>query len=247
MGAFIAVLGFLAFSVGFLMFVFSIFKKKKKAKSLLIMSVSMVFFITGAIISGSNDVATQDSKPAADEKKDEKKPIKEDTEKVAEDQPAKEEPVAEKSVATEEDKAIESQANTDKKPATDKQKDDWDSKIEKIAQSKDSPTGKYDQVMILAKDYTPIKKEVEKFAVYIITEYQSKQYSADITNDEYMLKNIFRANVINNYIGKVNTPLNDFAFDFYQNTKYLYRGVDTVDSAAVRANERQMDKALAKM
>lgn len=246
MGAFIAVLGFLAFSVGFLMFVFSIFKKKKKAKSLLIMGVSMVFFITGATISGSNDVATQDSKPVADEKKDEKDPIKEDKEKGAEDQPTKEEPVAEKSVAFEEDTAIESQTNT-KKTATDNPKNDWESKIDKIAQSKDSPTGKYDQVMILAKDYTPTKKEVEKFAVYIITEYQSKQYSADITNDEYMLKNIFRANVINNYIGKVNTPLNDFAFDFYQNTKYLYRGVDTVDSAAVRANERQMDKALAKM
>lgn len=44
-----------------------------------------------------------------------------------------------------------------------------------------------------------------------------------------------------------NLPLDSFAFDFYQNTKYVYRGVDAVDSESVLANEHQMNKAILKI
>lgn len=137
--------------------------------------------------------------------------------------------------------------SADSKPAaqTEKKKEiSWKEEINKIAKLNGSPTEKYDAVMIFAKDYQTNEKEVKGFTKEILKEYKTKKYDADITNDQYMLTNIFKANVINRYIGKVNTPQNDFAFDFYQNTKYLYRGVDKTGSDAVRANERQMEKAL---
>lgn len=137
--------------------------------------------------------------------------------------------------------------SADSKPAvqTEKKKEiSWKEEINKIAKLNGSPTEKYDAVMIFAKDYQTNEKEVKGFTKGIFKEYKTKKYDADITNDQYMLSNIFKANMINRYIGKVNTPQNDFAFDFYQNTKYLYRGVDKPGSDAVRANERQMDKAL---
>lgn len=142
------------------------------------------------------------------------------------------------------DKKIE-----DPKPAaqTEKKKEvSWKDEISKIAKSEGSPTEKYDAVMIYAKDYQTNEKEVQAFTEEIIKEYKSKKYDADITNDQYMLTNVFKANVINRYLGQKNTPQNDFAFDFYQNTKYMYRGVDKPGSDAVKANERQMDKALKK-
>ncbi|RJS59202.1 hypothetical protein CJ483_03240 [Bacillus sp. PK3_68] len=65
-----------------------------------------------------------------------------------------------------------------------------------------------------------------------------------------MLTNTFKAEVIDTYYdhrGQDNIPLSLFAFDFWQNTKYTYRDVDDVNSHEVKANDEQMDKALAKM
>ena len=123
----------------------------------------------------------------------------------------------------------------------------WQDKVKVVAAMNGTPTNKYDAIMLYAKEYPVTEAEIKEFEEYIIAEYKSKNYVADINNAEYMLSNIFRANVINKFYGQVNTPINSFAFDFFQNTKYTYRGVDTVDSSAVRSNERQMDKALNKM
>lgn len=123
----------------------------------------------------------------------------------------------------------------------------WQNKVKEIASIDGTTTNKYDAIMLYAKEYPATELEIKEFEKYIITEYQNKKYISDINNAEYMISNIFRANVINRYYGKVKSPINDFAFDFYQNTKYTYRGVDAIDSDAVRSNERQMDKVLNKM
>ncbi|MEY9975813.1 hypothetical protein [Lysinibacillus sp. RC79] len=123
----------------------------------------------------------------------------------------------------------------------------WQDKVKEIATKEGTPTEKYDAVMVYAKEYPSTEAEIKEFEEYIIAEYKNKKYVADINNAEYMLSNVFRANVINRFYGQVDTPINKFAFDFYQNTKYTYRGEDTLDSSAVRSNERQMDKALKQM
>ena len=61
-----------------------------------------------------------------------------------------------------------------------------------------------------------------------------------------MLENIFKSQVVEQFYDG-DEPMKEFAFDFWQNSKYVYRGVDTPDSAAVKSNEEQMDKALAEM
>ncbi|MEY9973184.1 hypothetical protein ABH966_003568 [Lysinibacillus sp. RC46] len=123
----------------------------------------------------------------------------------------------------------------------------WQDKVKEIVTKEGTPTEKYDAVMVYAKEYPSTEAEIKEFEEYIIAEYKNKKYVADINNAEYMLSNVFRANVINRFYGQVDTPINKFAFDFYQNTKYTYRGEDTLDSSAVRSNERQMDKALKQM
>ncbi|MEG0362170.1 MAG: hypothetical protein RR602_11100 [Longicatena sp.] len=122
----------------------------------------------------------------------------------------------------------------------------WKNKVKEITSMDGTPTDKYYTVMLYAKDYPVTEDEIKEFEKYIVTEYQNKNYIADINNAEYMISNIFRANVINHFYGDVKSPINDFAFDFYQNTKYTYRGADSPDSDAVKANEVQMDKALIK-
>ena len=61
---------------------------------------------------------------------------------------------------------------------------------------------------------------------------------------------VFKAkNVVTYYNqqGPNNTPIAFFTFNFWQNTKYTYRSVADVNSHEVKANEEQMDKALAKI
>jgi hypothetical protein len=124
----------------------------------------------------------------------------------------------------------------------------WQDEIKKVAKSNKTKTEKYDEVMNLSKNYKPQPTELKTFKEYIKNEFVSGQYLKDIQNDEYMLANVFKANVVNRYYDdKLQLPIDEFAFDFWQNTKYTYRGVDTLDSAAVKSNERQMNKALAKM
>lgn len=121
----------------------------------------------------------------------------------------------------------------------------WDDKIKEIASSDKNATEKFDEISKYANDYKPTDDQVEKFFNDIIKEYKDKNYIKDISNHEYMLTNIFKSQVVEkNAQEKV---MQDFAFDFLQNSKYNYRGVEKPTSSATLANERQMDKSLNKM
>lgn len=124
-------------------------------------------------------------------------------------------------------------------------KEDFKTTITKIANNSDSPADKFNEVDKFAYDYEPTEDEVSEFTTYILAQYQSKKYLKDISNDEYMLENIFKSSVVDHYYKyDQNNPYGKFAFDFYQNSKYVYRGAETVGSESVLANERQMDKSM---
>ncbi|MFP7487272.1 DUF4064 domain-containing protein [Priestia filamentosa] len=125
---------------------------------------------------------------------------------------------------------------------------DWKTQVKDIATSEKSKTEKFDAVSQLASSYSLSDDESKEFESYIINEFKNKTYLKDINNDQYMLSNIFKsAAVEKHYQSSGETAMGDFAFDFLQNTKYTYRGVDTVDSQPVLANEKQMNDALAKL
>lgn len=131
---------------------------------------------------------------------------------------------------------------------TDETTVDWDTQVVDIANGDGSETEKFDQVSSLAMDYSPTDEELETFGNDIVNEYKNGTYLSDITNHEYMLKNIFKAQVVDRaFEDSEQDPLDSFAFDFLQNSKYTYRGVDAVDSQPVQANEKQMDDALAQI
>ncbi|QWU15663.1 hypothetical protein SAMN04487895_1276 [Paenibacillus sophorae] len=123
---------------------------------------------------------------------------------------------------------------------------DWESQIATIVTSGGSQTEKADAAEMLARNYQPQQEEWEKFILYIVKEYRSGNYLAQIDNSEYMLTNIFKSVVVERN-SKDGLPIKDFAYDFYQNTKYTYRGADTPDSESVKSNEEQMKEALAQL
>ncbi|MCQ6288796.1 hypothetical protein NPM03_29260 [Bacillus cereus] len=136
--------------------------------------------------------------------------------------------------------------NQDKKTvATTTTSSQWKSKITEIASSNKTPNEKFDEISRYAHSYKPTKDEIKTFGDEIIKEYTNKIYIKDVSNHEYMLTNIFKSEVVERNASE--KPLKDFAFDFWQNSKYNYRGVETVTSSATQANERQMEKALSKM
>ncbi|MFA2810159.1 hypothetical protein AB1I93_19095 [Bacillus mycoides] len=122
---------------------------------------------------------------------------------------------------------------------------DWGNKVKEVASSDRNPSEKFDEISKYAHDYKPSKDEVKQFGDDIIKEYKNKNYIKDVSNHEYMLTNLFKSQVVDKNASE--KPLNDFAFDFWQNSKYNYRGVENATSSATQANERQMDKALNKM
>lgn len=121
----------------------------------------------------------------------------------------------------------------------------WEETVKSIATSDKAPTEKFDEVSIYANDYEVTEDEISKFESYLIDEFDSGNYLSDIKNDEYMLGNIFRSQVVEGFYDDAKQePIDRFAFDFLQNSKYTYRGVDAVDSESVLSNEEQMKKAL---
>ncbi|MGE0976259.1 hypothetical protein [Bacillus cereus] len=136
--------------------------------------------------------------------------------------------------------------NQDKKTvATTTASSQWKSKITEIASSNKTPNEKFDEISKYAHSYKPTKDEIKTFGDEIIKEYTNKTYIKDVSNHEYMLTNIFKSEVVERNASE--KPLKDFAFDFWQNSKYNYRGVENTTSSATQANERQMEKALSKM
>lgn len=118
----------------------------------------------------------------------------------------------------------------------------WEERIQKISSSGVNKTEKFDEVSSFAMEYNPTETEIDDFQTYIINEYKNGNYINNLANDEYALGNIFKSQVVER--NTKNKHIKDFAFDFWQNSKYIYRGVDAPDSTTVKSNEQQMDKAL---
>jgi hypothetical protein len=121
----------------------------------------------------------------------------------------------------------------------------WQDKVTEIA-SLDGTTGeKFDAISLYAMDYPVTEEEMNTFLEDIIKEYQAGNYLADLENDEYMLTNLFKSQAVDEFFSEddVNAK-QSFAFDFWQNSKYTYRGVDAVDGDEVKFNETQMEKWL---
>ena len=117
----------------------------------------------------------------------------------------------------------------------------WQDEITKLASNSDSAADKFYALEKLLMEYKATDAEVKEFSTYIVDDYKSGNYLSEIDNHERMLSNIFKS-----YYVEKNSEgtLKDFAFDYFQNMKYTYRGVDTVDSEAVKSNEEQMNKAI---
>ena len=122
----------------------------------------------------------------------------------------------------------------------------WQEKVKAVATKDATETEKFDEISLFAMDYQPTEEEIKEFEDFIINEYKSGNYIKDLTNHEYMLSTIFKSQVGERYYDD-GERMKDFAFDFWQNSKYTYRGVDTPDSTPVKSNEDQMNKALEKM
>jgi len=120
----------------------------------------------------------------------------------------------------------------------------WQGKVKEVASFNSTPSKKFDTIEAYAKKYPATKAEIKEFEDYIVAEYKNKKYLADVQNNEYMLGNIFKAYVVNRYYGEEETPINDFVFGFYQNSNYTFKGLESINSNAIKYNERQMDKAL---
>ncbi|PRT25100.1 hypothetical protein [Bacillus wiedmannii] len=121
----------------------------------------------------------------------------------------------------------------------------WEEKVKEVSSGSGTTTEKFDEISKYAHDYKPSQDEIKQFGDDIIKEYKNKNYIKNIANHEYMLTNIFKSQIVDKNAPE--KPIKDFAFDFWQNTKYNYRGVENTTSSATQANERQMDKALSKM
>lgn len=120
----------------------------------------------------------------------------------------------------------------------------WQDEITKLASNSDSAADKFYALEKLLMEYKATDAEVKEFSTYIVDDYKSGSYLSEIDNHERMLSNIFKS-----YYVEKNSEgaLKDFAFDYFQNMKYTYRGVDTVDSEAVKSNEEQMNEAIKKI
>ncbi|MGE7789859.1 hypothetical protein [Lysinibacillus sp. NPDC096259] len=121
----------------------------------------------------------------------------------------------------------------------------WQTKVKEVASLNSTSSKKFDTIEAYAKKYPATKTEIKEFEDYMKAEYKNKKYLADVQNNEYMLENIFKAYVVNRYYGEEETPINDFVFGFYQNVNYTFKGLESINSHAIKYNERQMNKALA--
>lgn len=223
----LAFIAFFAFAILGVMLIASLFVKKLRKKYLLLgLCASFILFMVGVL--GSDEFT--------------KAPAEQAVVKNSDDTEVKTEEVKEE-VKTEEVSATPVVEKEEKKEV------DWESEVKKISETDGiSKTEKFDLVSVLAKDYNPSETDIDNFEITILNAYSSGEYLSDIDNDLYMLSNIFMSNVIErSYDDSLNNPMDSFAFDFWQNSKYVYRGADTVDSESVKSNEQQMEKALNKM
>ncbi|WP_238655152.1 hypothetical protein [Paenibacillus piscarius] len=119
----------------------------------------------------------------------------------------------------------------------------WESAIKQIAGTDTPPAQKADAIEVMAKSYNPSAEELKDFESQIVEEYTAGNYLAHPEDAEYMLVNLFKAAVI---IQKhpENEAIRTFAADFSKNSRLVFSGEDTADSAAVQSNHTRMDQTL---
>lgn len=140
--------------------------------------------------------------------------------------------------------SAENAAETVVKEETPEQaKVDWKASIKELAGSDQSETEKADAAEKLARDYKPSAEEITEFQTHIVESFISGEYLKDSTNAEYMLSNIFQSVVVERQADEAQA-MKKYAYDYYQNTKYVFRGAETPDSESVKSNEEQMTKAI---
>lgn len=140
-----------------------------------------------------------------------------------------------------------------KKPSVLTKNTGWESSVKKIASDKSkSKTEKYEAVMKLVNKNV-MKQDAGDFFLEMVQDYSTQKYLSKPKNDVYMLEQIYKSGILNKQgdmltEGGVMTrellPMYQFSFDYWQNVKYVYRGVDKIDSEAVLSNETQMFKSL---
>ncbi|MDN4495491.1 hypothetical protein [Ureibacillus aquaedulcis] len=164
----------------------------------------------------------------------------ENDEKITEPSPADEVTEAPAEDTTNEEADAEKTASEDAQ-SDEIDPENWARKIHEIAATEQSPSDKFYELEGILLEYEPSEEKVEQFKTDIVEDYKSGTYLDELDNHERMLTNIFKSYFVekNN-----NGAIKEFAFDYNQNLKYAYRGVDSPDSDAVKSNEAQMDKVL---
>lgn len=119
----------------------------------------------------------------------------------------------------------------------------WQDAIKNIIADNSTPSDRFNELTTYIQDYTDTS-EVDSFAKEIMAVYKNGEYLSDVTNDDYMMTMIFKSAIVEKFTDDAN--IKSFAWDFYQNMKYTYRG-EATDSNEIKANEEQMNKALEKM
>lgn len=130
-------------------------------------------------------------------------------------------------------------AVSETKKNVDAEKVNWKKEIKEISKSGDVESDKYNALEMFLVTYEATEDETKQFAKDIVKDYKSGKY-LEGTDYEKLVK-IFKSYVVQK---NANGSVKEFAFDYFQNQKYVYRGVDQPDSSAVQSNERQMNKAL---
>jgi Na+-transporting methylmalonyl-CoA/oxaloacetate decarboxylase gamma subunit len=123
----------------------------------------------------------------------------------------------------------------------------WQSKIQEIAKLNISNMEKVYELGDFFNEYTPTEKEIHEFETYIIAEYKNGRYLSDINNDVYMLSNMFKARLVNEFYTEEQHSVSDFADYFMSNTHSIYTGIDAVGSSMAEHTEKKMDRALEDM
>lgn len=146
---------------------------------------------------------------------------------------------------TKEEPKFEETADTtinDSEPVEEKKT--WNESLEEIINSSDAPSDKFYSLETVMSNAEVSEDDIKSFKQEILSSYKDKTYLSNTTDDETMLNLIFKSYIVEQ---NEENEWKDFAFDFHQNVKYVYRGAETPDSDSVKSNEAQMDKVISKL
>lgn len=202
-----------------------------------------IIVVLGAIGSMGKESATNKSNEPAqveDENTQAETPKETDEEKAA------------RETKEAEENALAEQKDEEKAAAEQKAKEEgsivaevpiWQTEIENIAGNSDGAADKFYALEKFMMEYKSkaTSEDLGLFKKNILKAYQDKSYLNNPTDHQIMLTQIFQSYIVERHESK---EWKDFAFDFHQNVKYVYRGVDAPNSDAVRANESQIDKVI---